>query len=187
MTAALISSAAGARCKSYFYYLIFDSMVLFYLNCILFFKSTCFSQVFMSFICFYVAIFNDHHLVSLLYKFLSSGFKRSWRDTVVAFYHSQMLPHGIHFTSHNLPDVPKPTLLFWSFCREPGDNHQHKLAQTIGISMCQALMEYDEGNYNQAFGLLYPLRYHMVDIGGSDAQVKSTGKKIITQNGLHQL
>lgn len=48
-------------------------------------------------------------------------------------------------------------------------------------------MEYDEGNYTQAFELLYPLRYHIVDIGGSDAQVKSTAKKIITQNGLHQL
>lgn len=132
----------------------------------------------MSFICFYVTVFIDHHLVPLLYKFLSSGFKRSWRDTVLAFYHNQMLPHGIHFTSHNLPDVPKPTFLFWSFCREPGDNQQHKLAQTIGIPMCQALIEYDEGNYNRAFGLLYPLRYHMVDIGGSDAQVKSAGKKL---------
>lgn len=35
----------------------------------------------MSFICFYVALFSDHHLVPLLYKFLSSGFKRSWRDS----------------------------------------------------------------------------------------------------------
>lgn len=37
--------------------------------------------------------------------------------------------------------------------------------------MCQAMLEYNQGNYSQAVELLYPLRYRMVDIGGSDAQV----------------
>lgn len=37
--------------------------------------------------------------------------------------------------------------------------------------MCQAMLEYNQGNYGQTVELLYPLRYHMVDIGGSDAQV----------------
>lgn len=54
--------------------------------------------------------------------------------------------------------------------KEPGDNHQHQLARTVGVPMCQALVEYDLGNYSQAVELLYPLRYRMVDIGGSDAQ-----------------
>uniref|UniRef100_A0A3Q3KE87 Tetratricopeptide repeat protein 38 n=1 Tax=Monopterus albus TaxID=43700 RepID=A0A3Q3KE87_MONAL len=54
--------------------------------------------------------------------------------------------------------------------KEPGDNQQHQLAGTIGIPMCQAMMEYDQGNYSQTVELLYPLRYRMVDIGGSDAQ-----------------
>lgn len=54
--------------------------------------------------------------------------------------------------------------------KEPGDNYQYQTAQTVGVAMCQALMEYDQGNYNRAFELLYPLRYRMVDIGGSDAQ-----------------
>lgn len=55
--------------------------------------------------------------------------------------------------------------------REPGDNQQHQLAETVGIPMCQAMLEYNQGNYSQAVELLYPLRYRMVDIGGSDAQV----------------
>lgn len=55
--------------------------------------------------------------------------------------------------------------------REPGDNQQHQLAGTIGIPMCQAMLEYNQGNYSQTVELLYPLRYRMVDIGGSDAQV----------------
>ena len=40
--------------------------------------------------------------------------------------------------------------------------------------MCQAMMEYNQGNYNHSVELLYPLRYRIVDIGGSDAQVKYT-------------
>lgn len=54
--------------------------------------------------------------------------------------------------------------------KKPGDNQQHQLAGTIGIPMCQAMMAYNQGNYNQAMELLYPLRYRIVDIGGSDAQ-----------------
>ncbi|XP_023271267.1 tetratricopeptide repeat protein 38 [Seriola lalandi dorsalis] len=54
--------------------------------------------------------------------------------------------------------------------KEPGDNEQHHLAETIGVPMCRAMMEYNRGNYSGAMELLYPLRYRMVDIGGSDAQ-----------------
>lgn len=58
--------------------------------------------------------------------------------------------------------------------REPGDNQQHQLAGTIGVPMCQAMMEYNQGNYSRSVELLYPLRYRMVGVGGSDAQVKYT-------------
>ncbi|XP_042351410.1 tetratricopeptide repeat protein 38 isoform X2 [Plectropomus leopardus] len=54
--------------------------------------------------------------------------------------------------------------------KEPGDNEQHQLAGTLAVPMCQAMMEYDQGNYNRAVELLHPLRYRVVDIGGSDAQ-----------------
>ncbi|KAF3689072.1 Tetratricopeptide repeat protein 38 [Channa argus] len=54
--------------------------------------------------------------------------------------------------------------------KKPEDNQQHQLARTIGVQMCQAMMEYDQGNYSQSVELLYPLRYRMVEIGGSDAQ-----------------
>lgn len=36
------------------------------------------------------------------------------------------------------------------------------------------MMEYKQGNFSQAVALLHPLRYRMVDIGGSDAQVRWT-------------
>ncbi|CAJ1057198.1 tetratricopeptide repeat protein 38 [Xyrichtys novacula] len=54
--------------------------------------------------------------------------------------------------------------------KEPKENYQHKLAGSVGVSMCEAMVEYDQGNYNQAVELLYPLRYKIVNIGGSDAQ-----------------
>ncbi|KAF7663176.1 hypothetical protein LDENG_00216370 [Lucifuga dentata] len=54
--------------------------------------------------------------------------------------------------------------------KEPGENNQHQLAVTVGLPMCQAMLEYDQGNYSRAVELLHPVRYHMVEIGGSDAQ-----------------
>ncbi|XP_074533688.1 tetratricopeptide repeat protein 38 [Halichoeres trimaculatus] len=54
--------------------------------------------------------------------------------------------------------------------KDPGEHYQHKLAGTMGLPMCQAMVEYDQGNYNQAVELLYPLRYDVLNIGGSDAQ-----------------
>uniref|UniRef100_A0A3B5LGC1 Tetratricopeptide repeat protein 38 n=1 Tax=Xiphophorus couchianus TaxID=32473 RepID=A0A3B5LGC1_9TELE len=56
--------------------------------------------------------------------------------------------------------------------REPGDNQQHQLAKSLGLPMCEAMMEYKQGNFSQAVALLHPLRYRMVDIGGSDAQLE---------------
>lgn len=81
------------------------------------------------------------------------------------------LPTGKWFKKKKVTYL-RTDLSLWCFRREPGDNYQYQTAQTIGIPMCQALMEYDQGNYSRAFELLYPLRYRMVEIGGSDAQVR---------------
>nr|XP_057943253.1 tetratricopeptide repeat protein 38 isoform X1 [Doryrhamphus excisus] len=54
--------------------------------------------------------------------------------------------------------------------KTPGDNYQHELAGPVGVPVCQALMEYQGGNYGQAVELMYPVRYRMVEMGGSDAQ-----------------
>ncbi|XP_072291638.1 tetratricopeptide repeat protein 38 [Eucyclogobius newberryi] len=54
--------------------------------------------------------------------------------------------------------------------REPGENQQHRAAKTVGIPLFQAMMEFNQGNYERSVELLYPLRYRIVDIGGSDAQ-----------------
>lgn len=63
-----------------------------------------------------------------------------------------------------------------SYCgpRDPEENHQYQLAESLGLPMCQALVEYDQGNYGRVVELLQPLRYRFSDIGGSDAQVSNT-------------
>lgn len=53
---------------------------------------------------------------------------------------------------------------------DPEDNYQHQLAGALGLPMCQALLEYDQGNHARAVELLLPLRYRIQAIGGSDAQ-----------------
>ncbi|XP_060779679.1 tetratricopeptide repeat protein 38 isoform X2 [Neoarius graeffei] len=54
--------------------------------------------------------------------------------------------------------------------KDPEENYQHQLASTVGLPMCQAMVEYDKGNYSKTVELLKPLRYRFTQIGGSDAQ-----------------
>ncbi|KAK7151885.1 hypothetical protein R3I94_008274 [Phoxinus phoxinus] len=54
--------------------------------------------------------------------------------------------------------------------KDPAENHQFQIAERVGLPMCQALLEYDQGNYKQAVELLKPIRGRFVEIGGSDAQ-----------------
>ncbi|XP_069855930.1 tetratricopeptide repeat protein 38 [Dipodomys merriami] len=52
----------------------------------------------------------------------------------------------------------------------PGENYQHLLARDVGLPLCQALVETENGNPDRALELLLPIRYRIVEIGGSNAQ-----------------
>ncbi|KAM9313003.1 tetratricopeptide repeat protein 38 [Gastrophryne carolinensis] len=54
--------------------------------------------------------------------------------------------------------------------KSPGANHQHSLFSRLGLPLCRALVEFDSGQYNKVIELMFPLRYRIVEIGGSDAQ-----------------
>lgn len=58
----------------------------------------------------------------------------------------------------------------FSTCRSPGENCQHLLARDVGLPLCQALVEVENGNPNRAVELLLPIRYRIVQVGGSNAQ-----------------
>lgn len=55
--------------------------------------------------------------------------------------------------------------------RSPGENCQHLLARDVGLPLCQALVEAENGNPDRVVELLLPIRYRIVQIGGSNAQV----------------
>nr|XP_057920111.1 tetratricopeptide repeat protein 38-like isoform X2 [Doryrhamphus excisus] len=54
--------------------------------------------------------------------------------------------------------------------KTPGSNYNHELAGSVGMPLCQALMEYQGGNYSETVELMYPIRYRIVELGGSNAQ-----------------
>ncbi|XP_053574990.1 tetratricopeptide repeat protein 38 [Bombina bombina] len=54
--------------------------------------------------------------------------------------------------------------------KSPGENCQHALIDPIGYPLCKALVEYDNGNYDKAVDLIQPIRYQILEIGGSNAQ-----------------
>lgn len=55
--------------------------------------------------------------------------------------------------------------------RSPGENCQHLLARDVGLPLCQALVAAEDGNPDRVLELLLPIRYRIVQIGGSNAQV----------------
>lgn len=78
-----------------------------------------------------------------------------------------LVTHLIHYPLTSLLSHAVPCFSL----RDPEQNYQHQLAEGLGLPMCQALLEYDEGNYSRTVELLQPIRYRMSAIGGSDAQV----------------
>ncbi|XP_064224290.1 tetratricopeptide repeat protein 38 isoform X3 [Aotus nancymaae] len=62
-----------------------------------------------------------------------------------------------------------------SWMRSPGENCQHLLARDVGLPLCQALVEAEAGNPDHVLELLLPIRYRIVQLGGSNAQEPSDG------------
>ncbi|KAG8438645.1 hypothetical protein GDO86_005000 [Hymenochirus boettgeri] len=54
--------------------------------------------------------------------------------------------------------------------KSPGENYQHSLIGQLGFPLCKALIEFKSGNYDKAVDLMYPIRYKILEIGGSNAQ-----------------
>ena len=47
------------------------------------------------------------------------------------------------------------------------------MTQRVGLSLCEAFVAYDDGDYAKAVDLLTPLKYDILSIGGSNAQVRT--------------
>lgn len=56
------------------------------------------------------------------------------------------------------------------FCRNgTGDNHD--IMKSVGADLCEALVAYEDGDFSKVVDLIYPKRYDIIRIGGSNAQV----------------
>lgn len=51
-----------------------------------------------------------------------------------------------------------------------GLGNNHKVLDSAGISLMEAMIAYNSGDYQQCVHLLYPLRYKLLSVGGSNAQ-----------------
>lgn len=56
-------------------------------------------------------------------------------------------------------------------CRD-GAGCQHDVAGGVGQTLCQAFVSYSAGDFASVVDLLYPIRYQIISIGGSHAQVR---------------
>ncbi|XP_054856296.1 tetratricopeptide repeat protein 38 [Eublepharis macularius] len=52
----------------------------------------------------------------------------------------------------------------------PGEAYELKLGPRLSLPLLQAFVEFENGNYDKTVELLFPIRYQVVEIGGSNAQ-----------------
>ncbi|XP_036862663.2 tetratricopeptide repeat protein 38 isoform X2 [Manis javanica] len=118
---------------------------------------------------------------SMLYRLQMEGVSvgERWQDLLpMAQKHSRdhiLLFNDMHFLMASLgardPRTTEELLATLQDASEsPGDNCQHLLAQDVGLPLCRALVEAESGNPNRVVELLLPIRYQIVQIGGSRAQ-----------------
>uniref|UniRef100_A0A8C5N1B5 Tetratricopeptide repeat protein 38 n=1 Tax=Leptobrachium leishanense TaxID=445787 RepID=A0A8C5N1B5_9ANUR len=94
--------------------------------------------------------------------------KKHTKDHVLIFNDLHFLMSSLGSKDHGMTSDIMETLK--ERAQSPGENHQHSLIDSLGLPLCQALVEFDGGNYHKAVDLLHPIRYQIPDIGGSHAQ-----------------
>ncbi|XP_030176793.1 tetratricopeptide repeat protein 38 isoform X1 [Lynx canadensis] len=118
---------------------------------------------------------------SMLYRLHMEGVSvgERWQDVLsVTQKHSRdhiLLFNDVHFLMASLgardPQTTQELLTTLQDASEsPGENCQHLLARDVGLPLCRALVEAENGNPDRVVELLLPIRYRIVQIGGSNAQ-----------------
>ena len=75
-----------------------------------------------------------------------------------------------HRSCAHLRPLPQHLIFPILLCRDQtGDNKD--TMQCVGVPLMESIRQYEEGNYEEAVNLLYPVRYNITKLGGSDAQV----------------
>nr|XP_042120474.1 tetratricopeptide repeat protein 38 [Peromyscus maniculatus bairdii] len=94
--------------------------------------------------------------------------KKHTRDHILLFNDAHFLMASLG--ARDLQTTQELLTTLQEASKSPGENFQHHLAQDVGLPLCQALVEAENGNPDRALELLLPIRYRIVQIGGSNAQ-----------------
>ncbi|KAM7243594.1 hypothetical protein CapIbe_004202, partial [Capra ibex] len=127
---------------------------------------------------------------SMLYRLQMEGVSvgERWQDVLsVTRKHSRdhiLLFNDAHFLMASLGagDAQTTQELLTTLrdvSESPGENCQHLLARDVGLPLCQALVEAQDGSPDRVVELLLPIRYRLVQIGGSNAQEPSDGARCL--------
>ncbi|XP_025946707.1 tetratricopeptide repeat protein 38 isoform X3 [Apteryx rowi] len=94
--------------------------------------------------------------------------KKHTKDHILLFNDVHILMSSLGAKDHKTTDELLTTLqeLAKTHCEE----HELSLAPSLGLPLCQAFIEFENGNCDKAVDLLYPIRYQLIQIGGSNAQ-----------------
>ncbi|ELR44745.1 Tetratricopeptide repeat protein 38, partial [Bos mutus] len=139
---------------------------------------------------------------SMLYRLQMEGVSvgERWQDVLsVTRKHSRdhiLLFNDAHFLMASLGagDAQTTQELLTTLrdaSESPGENCQHLLARDVGLPLCQALVEAQDGSPDRVVELLLPIRYRLVQIGGSNAQRDVFNQLLIhaalnCSSGLHK-
>nr|XP_020641427.1 tetratricopeptide repeat protein 38 [Pogona vitticeps] len=102
------------------------------------------------------------------WKEVSKLSKKHSRDHILIFNDAHCLMASLGAQDHQTTHELLTTLQ--ELAQAPDEDHELNLAPKLGLPLLQAFVEFENGNYDKAVELLYPLRYRIVEIGGSNAQ-----------------
>nr|XP_038022529.1 tetratricopeptide repeat protein 38 isoform X2 [Anas platyrhynchos] len=94
--------------------------------------------------------------------------KKHTKDHILLFNDVHILMSSLGAKDHKTTDELLTTLQ--ELAKAPGEDHELSLAPSLGLPLCQAFMEFENGNCDKAVDLLYPIRYQLIQLGGSNAQ-----------------
>ncbi|NXU58977.1 TTC38 protein, partial [Turnix velox] len=90
------------------------------------------------------------------------------KDHILLFNDVHILMSSLGAKDHKTTNELLTTLQ--ELAKAPSKDHELSLAPSLGLPLCQAFVEFENGNCDKAVDLLYPIRYQIIQIGGSNAQ-----------------
>ncbi|KAM4670878.1 tetratricopeptide repeat protein 38 isoform 2-T2 [Amazona ochrocephala] len=94
--------------------------------------------------------------------------KKHSRDHILLFNDAHLLMSSLGAKDQKTTDELLTTLQ--ELTKAPCEDHELSLAPRLGLPLYQAFVEFENGNCDKAVDLLYPIRYQLIEVGGSNAQ-----------------